>query len=49
MTDSGWGQIPVVDDGGSVIGIVTRTDLLQTLAPPEAPGPTRVLEMGYQF
>lgn len=35
MTDSGWGQIPVVDDGGSVIGIVTRTDLLQTLAPPE--------------
>ena len=35
MTDSGWGQIPVVDDG-KVIGIVTRTDLLKTLAPPSA-------------
>jgi len=35
MTDSGWGQIPVVDDDGRVVGIVTRTDLLQTLAPPE--------------
>jgi len=32
MTDSGWGQIPVVD-AGEVIGIVTRTDLLKTLAP----------------
>lgn len=35
MTDSGWGQIPVVDGDGRVIGIVTRTDLLNTLAPPE--------------
>ncbi len=35
MMDSGWGQIPVVDDSGHVIGIVTRTDLLETLAPPE--------------
>ncbi len=33
MTDSGWGQIPVVDDQGKVIGIVTRTDLLKTLTP----------------
>lgn len=33
MTDSGWGQLPVVDDSGAVIGIVTRTDLLKTLAP----------------
>ncbi len=32
MRDSGWGQIPVVD-GGKVVGIVTRTDLLKTLAP----------------
>ncbi len=32
MTDSGWGQIPVVENG-EVIGIVTRTDLLKTLAP----------------
>ena len=38
MTDSGWGQIPVVEDG-EVIGIVTRTDLLKTLAP-TAPNPT---------
>lgn len=35
MTDSGWGQVPVVNEAGEVIGIVTRTDLLKTLAPPE--------------
>lgn len=30
MTDSGWGQIPVINpDTGRVIGIVTRTDLLK--------------------
>ncbi|MEJ5223690.1 MAG: CBS domain-containing protein [Anaerolineales bacterium] len=33
MTESGWGQVPVTDDAGKVIGIVTRTDLLKTLAP----------------
>ncbi|MBP1701541.1 MAG: tRNA nucleotidyltransferase [Chloroflexi bacterium] len=34
MTDSGWGQIPVVEpESGVLIGIVTRTDLLKTLAP----------------
>lgn len=34
MTDSGWGQIPVVDrNSHSIIGIVTRTDLLKTLTP----------------
>ncbi len=33
MTDSGWGQIPVVDpENGRIIGIVTRTDLLKTMA-----------------
>lgn len=32
MTESGWGQIPVVDESGSLVGIVTRTDLLKTLA-----------------
>ena len=33
MTSSGWGQVPVTDpDTGEVIGIVTRTDLLKTLA-----------------
>ncbi|MDH3943772.1 MAG: CBS domain-containing protein, partial [Anaerolineae bacterium] len=34
MIDSGWGQIPVIDqESGAIIGIVTRTDLLKTLAP----------------
>ncbi len=34
MTDSGWGQIPVVEpQSQKIIGIVTRTDLLKTLAP----------------
>jgi tRNA nucleotidyltransferase (CCA-adding enzyme) len=33
MTDSGWGQVPVVDpETHSVIGIVTRTDVLKMLA-----------------
>jgi tRNA nucleotidyltransferase (CCA-adding enzyme) len=32
MTETGWGQIPVVDaKDGKIIGIVTRTDLLKTL------------------
>lgn len=32
MTETGWGQIPVVDpENGKIIGIVTRTDLLKTL------------------
>jgi len=34
VTESGWGQIPVVDpEDGEIIGIVTRTDLLKTLSP----------------
>ncbi len=34
MADSGWGQIPVVDPAtNEIIGIVTRTDLLKTMAP----------------
>ena len=34
MTDSGWGQVPVVNpETGEIIGIVTRTDLLKTLTP----------------
>jgi tRNA nucleotidyltransferase (CCA-adding enzyme) len=32
MTETGWGQIPVVDpENGKIIGIVTRTDVLKTL------------------
>ncbi|HEX9012136.1 MAG TPA: CBS domain-containing protein, partial [Anaerolineaceae bacterium] len=35
MTRTGWGQVPVVSpETGEVIGIVTRTDLLKTLAAP---------------
>ncbi len=34
MTDTGWGQIPVIDpQSGKIVGIVTRTDLLKTLVP----------------
>ncbi len=29
MIGSGWGQIPVVDGAGQIIGIVTRTDLIK--------------------
>lgn len=40
MTESGWGQIPVVEkENGEIIGIVTRTDLLKTLTTrPRIPG-----------
>lgn len=39
MTESGWGQIPVVDEPeGHLVGIVTRTDLLKVLTPKEAVG-----------
>ena len=34
MLQHNWGQVPVVDPAsGAIIGIVTRTDLLKTLAP----------------
>jgi tRNA nucleotidyltransferase (CCA-adding enzyme) len=36
MTETGWGQIPVVEDG-EIIGIVTRTDLIKTLTPKRIP------------
>jgi tRNA nucleotidyltransferase (CCA-adding enzyme) len=36
MTETGWGQIPVVDNG-AIIGIVTRTDLLKTLTSQQIP------------
>ncbi len=40
MTDTGWGQIPVLDpETREIMGIVTRTDLLKTFAPqPAIPG-----------
>jgi tRNA nucleotidyltransferase (CCA-adding enzyme) len=46
MTDSGWGQVPVVEPAsGEVIGIVTRTDLLKILAPkPRLPGAQNLAE-----
>ncbi|MGD8753721.1 MAG: CBS domain-containing protein, partial [Anaerolineales bacterium] len=38
MTESGWGQIPVIHGKSEdIIGIVTRTDLLKTLAPQASP------------
>lgn len=44
VTETGWGQVPVVDpQTGEVIGIVTRTDLLKTLTPhPRLPGSTNL-------
>jgi len=37
VTETGWGQIPVVEPGsGDIVGIVTRTDLLKTLTPQRA-------------
>ena len=29
MVESGWGQIPILDDADKLIGIVTRTDLIK--------------------
>ncbi len=36
MIESGWGQIPVVE-GGHVVGVVTRTDLIRLWGMPEEP------------
>ncbi len=35
MMRSGWGQIPVVDEAGTLVGIVTRTDLIKQWGQPE--------------
>jgi tRNA nucleotidyltransferase (CCA-adding enzyme) len=41
MVESGWGQIPVLNSAGNLIGIVTRTDLIKHWAftHPAAPTP----------
>ncbi|MEW6651199.1 MAG: CBS domain-containing protein [Chloroflexota bacterium] len=42
MADTGWGQVPVVDeDTRQVIGIVTRTDLLKLIGSEETTLPER--------
>lgn len=35
MMRSGWGQIPVVNEAGDLLGIVTRTDLINQWGQPE--------------
>lgn len=47
MAISGWGQIPVLDpQGGAVIGIVTRTDLLKTLiSHPDLPRQEKIISL----
>ena len=47
MIESGWGQIPVVDENGRMVGIVTRTDLLKLWGeeiPPERPSVKELME-----
>ncbi len=43
MVESGWGQVPVSDDG-KLIGIVTRTDLIQHWAQTHPPAPATEAE-----
>ncbi|MGH2592659.1 MAG: CBS domain-containing protein [Anaerolineae bacterium] len=43
MIAHGWGQVPVVDASGQVIGIVTRTDVLKLWTAPARP--TRRMEI----
>ncbi|HHW88652.1 MAG TPA: CBS domain-containing protein [Chloroflexi bacterium] len=38
MIESNWGQIPVVDDNGAIVGIVTRTDLIKLWDEANLPG-----------
>ena len=39
MIAHGWGQVPVVDASGSIVGIVTRTDVLKLWATRTPPAP----------
>lgn len=44
MIEHNWGQVPVSEwKSGKIIGIVTRTDLLKTLAPIPASAPSSML------
>lgn len=47
MMESGWGQMPVLDEGGQMVGIVTRTDLLKlwTEREPALTAPSAALRM----
>ncbi|MCB9450161.1 MAG: CBS domain-containing protein [Anaerolineaceae bacterium] len=48
MVNSGWGQIPVVDSAGKLLGIVTRTDLIKHWAQihPAAPQAENIIPKG---
>jgi tRNA nucleotidyltransferase (CCA-adding enzyme) len=37
MMQSGWGQVPVVDQDGKILGIVTRTDLIKRWGQRQSP------------
>lgn len=39
MMNSGWGQVPVVDSLGRLLGVVTRTDLVRQLGHLNRPAP----------
>jgi tRNA nucleotidyltransferase (CCA-adding enzyme) len=41
MSGMGWGQVPVTDEGGRILGVVTRTDLLNHLANHRTNGTSR--------
>ncbi len=44
MMTSGWGQIPVIDGEGRIVGVVTRTDLIKVLGH-NRPAPRRRVEI----
>ncbi len=45
MIESGWGQIPVLDEHGVMVGIVTRTDLLKLWGEEKTPERPSVAEL----